>query len=123
MVSTEAVNHVVSVGSAATAAIPFAFTPTLQLALVLFALGFVGVLVSRHLIRALMCVELMLNAVNLVLITLNAQLAPSEPSGQIFAIFVLSIAAAESAVGLALVLAYYKQQGSIEVAHLNALNG
>jgi NADH-quinone oxidoreductase subunit K len=85
-------------------------------AAVLFGLGVYGVLVRRNAVMLLMCVELMLNAVNLILITSNATIAAALPyTGQVFALFVIVIAAAEVGVGLALVLQIYRLRASIAV--------
>jgi NAD(P)H-quinone oxidoreductase subunit 4L len=95
----------------------------LALASLLFGLGFMGVATARHLIRTLMCVELMLNAVNLVLVAINNAINPGDLSGQVFAIFVLTISAAEAAVGLAIVIALFKQTGSVDAEAFQQLNG
>lgn len=85
-------------------------------AAVLFGLGVYGVLVRRNAVMLLMCVELMLNAVNLILVTSDATIAAALPnSGQVFALFVIVIAAAEVGVGLALVLQIYRLRASIAV--------
>jgi NADH:ubiquinone oxidoreductase subunit K len=93
----------------------------LAVATILFGVGFAGVVSSRHLIRTLMCVELMLNAVNLVFVSLNNHVNPSDVSGQIFAIFILTISAAEAAVGLAIVLALFKNTASVDVEDFKQL--
>jgi NADH-quinone oxidoreductase subunit K len=85
-------------------------------AAVLFGLGGYGVLVRRNAVLLLMCVELMLNAVNLILVTSDATVAAVLPrSGQVFALFVIVIAAAEVGVGLALVLQLYRLRASVAV--------
>ena len=85
-------------------------------AAVLFGLGVYGVLVRRNAVMLLMCVELMLNAVNLILVTSDATIAAALPNtGQVFALFVIVIAAAEVGVGLALVLQIYRLRASIAV--------
>ena len=76
-------------------------THYLILATILFSIGLFGVITSRNVIRVLMCVELMLNAVNINLVAFNNSLNPDVLGGQVFAIFVLTISAAEAAVGLA----------------------
>lgn len=88
--------------------------PYIALGTVLFGLGFVGVLSSRHLIRVLLCVELMLNAVNLNLVAFNNHINPNNLSGQVFAIFVLTVSAAEAAVGLAIVIALFRNRGTVD---------
>lgn len=90
-------------------------SPYLLVGTVLFGLGFWGLMWSRHLIRMLMCVELMLNAVNLNLVAINQAVSPGDLSGQVFAIFVLTVSAAEAAVGLAIVIALFRARASVDV--------
>lgn len=82
---------------------------------VLFGLGVIGVLRRRNAILLLMSVELLLNAVNLVFITANATLPKAEPTGQVFTLFVIVIAAAEIGVGLAVVLQLFRLKAAIDV--------
>ena len=79
----------------------------LAVAAALFATGAVGFLLRRNLLVLLMSIELMLNAVNLTLVSYN-RIYPHNHGGQIFSFFVIAIAAAEAAVGLAIVLAFYR---------------
>lgn len=79
---------------------------------VLFTLGAVGFLVRRNMLVQLMCIELMLNAVNLALVAYNRQ-HTSDVNGQMFAFFIIAVAAAEAAVGLAIVLAFYRLKSSV----------
>jgi NADH-quinone oxidoreductase subunit K len=79
----------------------------LAVAAVLFVIGAVGFLLRRNLLVLLMSIELMLNAVNLTLVAYN-RVYPQNHTGQIFTFFVIAIAAAEAAVGLAIVLAFYR---------------
>jgi NADH-quinone oxidoreductase subunit K len=82
----------------------------------LFGLGVYGVLVRRNAVLVLMAVELMLNAVNLVLVTADATVRATLPhSGQVFALFVIVLAAAEIGVGLAVVLQLYRLRRSVAV--------
>jgi NADH-quinone oxidoreductase subunit K len=82
----------------------------------LFGLGVYGVLTRRNAVLLLMCVELMLNAVNLILVTADATVAAELPAGgQVFALFVIVLAAAEIGVGLALVLQLYRLRASVAV--------
>jgi NADH-quinone oxidoreductase subunit K len=82
----------------------------------LFGLGCYGVLVRRNAVLLLMAVELMLNAVNLVLVTADATVKAALPhTGQVFALFVIVLAAAEIGVGLAVVLQLYRLRGSVAV--------
>lgn len=91
----------------------------LILGAILFAIGTVGVLTRRNAIVIFMCVELMLNAVNLTFIAFSKFLGNLD--GQIFVFFVMTVAAAEAAVGLALMIAFYKNRESIDVEDLNLM--
>jgi NADH:ubiquinone oxidoreductase subunit K len=93
----------------------------LILAAVLFCIGIYGVLARRNGVLVLMSVELMLNAVNLNLIAFSAYL--SEVSGQVFALFVITIAAAEVGVGLAIVLLIYRNLRSPDLDQVDQLRG
>ncbi len=94
--------------------------PSLGLSAVLFVLGVAGVLIRRNAIVVFMCVELMLNAVNLSFVAL-AQL--HGVSGQIMVFFVMTVAAAEAAVGLAIILAIFRHTQSVDLANINLLKG
>src|SRR5205807_9475923 len=85
----------------------------LGLSAILFTIGVVGVLIRRNPIVIFMCIELMLNAVNLVFITFSH--AYGQGDGQIFAFFVMTVAAAEVAVGLGIIVAIFRQRHSIDV--------
>jgi len=91
----------------------------LILSAILFAIGTVGVLTRRNAIVIFMCVELMLNAVNLTFIAFSKFLGNLD--GQIFVFFVMTVAAAEAAVGLALMIAFFKNRESIDVEDLNLM--
>ncbi len=101
----------------------------LILATVLFVIGLVGVTTCRNVIRVLMSLELMLNAVNINMVAFNNYLNPvmenGTPllSGHAFAIFILTIAAAEAAVGLAIVIALYRQRSTVDMEQFNLLKG
>ncbi len=84
----------------------------LLLAAALFVVGAVGFLLRRNLLVLLMSIELMLNAVNLTLVAFN-RTQPTSHTGQIFAFFVIAVAAAEAAVGLAIVLAFFRVRKTI----------
>ncbi|GLI37840.1 NADH-quinone oxidoreductase subunit NuoK [Geobacter hydrogenophilus] len=85
----------------------------LILSAILFSIGTIGVLIRRNAIVIFMCVEMMLNSVNLTFIALSKHLGNVD--GQIFVFFVMTVAAAEAAVGLALMIAFYKNRESIDV--------
>ena len=95
----------------------------LTVSFALFGIGLLGVVTSRHVIRVLMSVELMLNAVNVALVAFNNTVQPNELSGQVFSIFVLTISAAEAAVGLALVIALYRAKSTVDMASFTLLKG
>lgn len=86
---------------------------------ILFAIGTVGVLTRRNAIVIFMCVELMLNAVNLTFIAFSRYLGNVD--GQVFVFFIMTVAAAEAAVGLALMIAFYKNRESIDVEDVNLM--
>jgi NADH-quinone oxidoreductase subunit K len=91
----------------------------LILSAILFSIGTVGVLTRRNAIVIFMSVEMMLNAVNLSFIAFSKYLGNLD--GQIFVFFVMTVAAAEAAVGLALMIAFYKNRESIDVEDINLL--
>jgi len=91
----------------------------LILAAILFAIGAVGVLTRRNAIVIFMCIELMLNAVNLTFVAFSRYLGNID--GEIFVLFVMTVAACEAAVGLALMIAFYKNSESIDVEKLNLM--
>ncbi len=91
----------------------------LVLSAILFALGTVGVLTRRNAIVIFMCIELMLNAVNLSFIALSRHLGNLD--GQVFVLFVMTVAAAEAAVGLALMIAFFRNRQSVDVEDINLL--
>jgi NADH-quinone oxidoreductase subunit K len=86
---------------------------------ILFSIGTIGVLTRRNAIVIFMCIELMLNAVNLTFIAFSRYLQNID--GQIFVFFIMTVAAAEAAVGLALMIAFYKNRESIDVEDINML--
>ena len=94
----------------------------LAVAAVLFVLGVSGILLNRkNVIVILMSVELMLLAVNLNLVAFSAHLA--DLTGQVFTMMVLTVAAAEAAIGLAIVVVYFRNRGTIEVDDISTLKG
>jgi NADH-quinone oxidoreductase subunit K len=94
--------------------------PSLGLSAILFSLGVAGVLLRRNAIVVFMCVEIMLNAVNLAFVAL-AQLHGA--SGYIIVLFVMTVAAAEAAVGLAIILAIFRHRQSVDLQNINLLRG
>ncbi len=91
----------------------------LTLSGVLFTIGAVGVLTRRNAIIIFMCIELMLNAVNLTLVGFSAYLG--DVTGQIFVFFVMTVAAAEASIGLAIVLALFRNKETIYVDEVNLM--
>ncbi len=87
----------------------------------LFCIGAVGVLVKRNAISLFMCVELMLNAANLALVAFARQWASG--AGQLMVFFVMTVAAAEVAVGLALIVAIFRTKKSIDIGNLHMFKG
>ncbi|MBW1754561.1 MAG: NADH-quinone oxidoreductase subunit NuoK [Deltaproteobacteria bacterium] len=85
----------------------------LALASVLFGIGASGFLVRRNMLIQLMSIELMLNSVNVVLLAFN-RAYPANHDGQVFAFFVIAVAAAEAAVGLAILIAYYRIKKTLD---------
>lgn len=85
----------------------------LALASVLFGIGSVGFLTRRNMLIQLMSIELMLNSVNVLLLSFN-RMYPANHDGQVFAFFVIAVAAAEAAVGLAILIAFYRLRKTIE---------
>ena len=93
----------------------------LVLAAVLFSLGVIGVMVRRNIIILFMSIELMLNAVNLNLLAFSRQLG--DRAGQVFAIFVITVAAGEAAIGLAIVIGMYRLKNSVNLDDAAELRG
>ena len=91
----------------------------LTVSAILFAMGTYGVLTRRNAIVIFMCIELMLNSVNLTFIALSRHL--NSLDGQIFVFFVMTVAAAEAAVGLALMIATFRNRETIDVDQINLL--
>ncbi|HPW18230.1 MAG TPA: NADH-quinone oxidoreductase subunit NuoK [Candidatus Aminicenantes bacterium] len=93
----------------------------ISLGLLLFAVGFVGVVVRKNLVVMLMSLELLLNGANIILAGLGRRLG--SPRGSIFALFVVMMAVSEAAVGFALILAYVRRKKSYDVDALDDLKG
>ena len=91
----------------------------LYVSAIMFSIGTIGVLTRRNAIVIFMCVEMMLNAVNLTFIAFSRYLGNID--GQVFVFFIMTVAAAEAAVGLALMIAFYKNRESIDVEDVNLL--
>lgn len=94
-------------------------THYLILSAILFCLGIFGLLTRRNAVGVLMSIELMFNAANINFVAFSRYITPQYLTGQIFAIFVITIAAAEAAVGLAIVMLLYRNFRGIEVDKIN----
>jgi NADH-quinone oxidoreductase subunit K len=93
----------------------------LMVAAALFSIGVYGVLARRNAIAILMGIELMLNAVNINLVAFWRYMTPDEINGQVFAAFIFVVAAAEAAVGLALIISIYRNRRTVEAEEINLL--
>ncbi len=94
--------------------------PALAVSAILFSLGAAGVLLRRNVIVDLMCIEIMLNAANLAFIAFAQRLGPQ---GQVIVFFVMAVAAAEAAVGLAIIISLYRYKESVNLQTVNLLKG
>ena len=86
----------------------------LILSAILFSIGLYGALAKRNTIVILMSIEIMLNAVNIAMVAFSQYIVPSQLTGQVFVIFIMAVAAAEAAVGLAIIIAIYRSRETIE---------
>jgi len=94
----------------------------LTLAAIIFTIGIIGIFLNRkNVIIILMSIELILLAVNINLVSFSVYL--QNLAGQVFTMFILTVAAAEAAVGLAIIVIYYKNKGSINVEQIDSLKG
>jgi NAD(P)H-quinone oxidoreductase subunit 4L len=93
----------------------------LILSAVLFSIGLYGALAKRNAIIILMSIELMLNAVNIAMVAFSRYIVPLMLTGQVFAIFVMVVAAAEVAVGLAIIIAIYRHRQTIDATKIDLL--
>lgn len=92
------------------------------IAFILFLLGMIGIIVNRkNIIILLMSIELMLLSINFLLLTLSWFI--DNIQGEVFALYILVVAAAESAIGLSILVAYYRARGTISVKYINILKG
>lgn len=89
------------------------------LSLALFSIGVIGVLIRRNMIVVLMCIELMLNAVNILMASFSTYL--NDSAGQVFVFFIMVVAAAEAAVGLAILIMIYRNTKSVDLSYLDKL--
>lgn len=94
--------------------------PSLLVSALLFTIGVAGVLLRRNAIVVFMCIELMLNAVNLTFVAFSQVLGLA---GQVIVFFSMTVAAAEAAVGLAIIVAIFRHTRSVDLKHINLLRG
>ncbi|MBA7711105.1 NADH-quinone oxidoreductase subunit K [subsurface metagenome] len=95
----------------------------LILSAVLFSIGLYGALTKRNAIVILMSVEIMLNAVNIAMVAFSRFITPALLTGQVFAIFIMVVAAAEAAVGLAIIISIYRNRETIETTDIDLMKG
>ena len=95
----------------------------LILSAILFSIGLYGSLTKRNAIVILMSIEIMLNAVNIAMVAFSRYIVPLLLTGQVFAIFIMVVAAAEAAVGLAIIIAIYRSHETIETTDINLMKG
>ena len=93
----------------------------LILSAILFSIGLYGALTKRNAIVILMSIEIMLNAVNIAMVAFSRFVVPTLLTGQVFAIFILVVAAAEAAVGLAIIIAIYRNRDTIESTKIDLM--
>ena len=93
----------------------------LMLSAILFSIGLYGVLAKRNAIIILISIELMLNAVNIAMVAFSRYIVPLLLTGQVFAIFIIVVAAAEAAVGLAIIIAIYRNRETIDATQIDLM--
>lgn len=98
---------------------PIPLEPCLILSALIFVIGMLGVFIRRNAIVIFMCIELMLNAVNLAFVAISSHLGKLD--GQVFVFFVMTVAAAEVAIGLAIIIAIYRNRPTLNVDEINLM--
>nr|YP_010745673.1 NADH-plastoquinone oxidoreductase subunit 4L [Amomum maximum]WEU53910.1 NADH-plastoquinone oxidoreductase subunit 4L [Amomum maximum] len=98
------------------------FEHVLFFSVYLFSIGLYGLITSRNMVRALMCLELILNSVNINLVTFSDIFDSRQLKGNIFSIFIIAVAAAEAAIGLAIVSSIHRNRKSTRIDQSNLLN-
>jgi NADH:ubiquinone oxidoreductase subunit K len=93
----------------------------LVLSAVLFAIGLFGALAKRNTIAILLSIEIMLNAVNIAMAAFSRYITPQLLTGQVFVIFIMAVAAAEAAVGLAIIFAIYRKRGTVDPTEIDLM--
>ena len=98
-------------------------THYLILSAVLFSIGLYGALSKRNAVVVMMCIEIMLNAVNIAMVAFSRFITPTLLTGQVFAIFIIVVAAAEAAVGLAIIMSVYRNRNTISTTDIDSMKG
>jgi NAD(P)H-quinone oxidoreductase subunit 4L len=93
----------------------------LALSAILFSIGLYGVFAKRNAIVILMCIEIMLNGVNIAMVAFSRFVTPVEMTGQVFSIFILVVAAAEAAVAVGIIISVFRNRGSIDSTDINLM--
>lgn len=95
----------------------------LILSAILFSIGLYGALAKRNAVAILMCIEIMLNAVNIAMVAFSRYLVPDVVvlTGHVFAIFIMTVAAAEAAVGLAIIISIYRSRQTVDVEQMDLM--
>ena len=93
----------------------------LVLSVILFSIGLYGALAKRNAVVILMSIEIMLNAVNIAMVAFSRYIVPLMLTGQVFAVFIMVVAAAEAAVGLAIIIAIYRSRETIDATEINLM--
>ncbi len=91
------------------------------LSAILFSIGLYGVFAKRNAVVILMSIEIMLNAVNIAMVAFSRYIVPLALTGQVFAIFIMVVAAAEAAVGLAIIIAIYRSRETVDATEINLM--
>ena len=95
----------------------------LVLSAIMFCIGFWGALVKRNIVAILMCIEIMFNAVNIAFVAFSRFTTPNLLTGQVFALFVITVAAAEVALGLAIVIATFRIRETVDASDVGVMRG
>jgi NAD(P)H-quinone oxidoreductase subunit 4L len=97
----------------------------LILSAILFSIGLYGALAKRNAVVVLMCIEIMLNAVNIAMVAFSRYLVPDVVvlTGHVFAIFIMTVAAAEAAVGLAIIITIYRNRHTVDIEQTDLMQG
>jgi NAD(P)H-quinone oxidoreductase subunit 4L len=93
----------------------------LVLSALLFSLGLYGALARRNIVAILMAIEIMLNAVNIAFVALARYIVPAALTGQVFAVFVITVAAAEVTVGLAILMALFRRRRTVDIEQVDLM--